>query len=462
MLKTDGIIKVLFVFFIFACSTSWAADLQVEISDMEHPYILFGKKDVAKLVERTQTPPYKYIWDKLIKQAPEKTDGVVNAFIYAINGDVERGRAAHKVLADLCALPSWGEKPKLAVSSKCRPAGLIYDMIYDLLTPAERNEFSEKIASAGILRLYNDTYGSWWSRNRQHNYSAAFNSAYGIAAMAILKEKPEAIQWINRAADRTQLFLQSQDPAGGYGEGVNYWCMSMRSIFPFMEGLRNIFELDLYNEAYLAESTGNFVLYSLSPDRRSTLNFNDAGINRKYDINVMVGLASAYPEIAWVVGNDITGINNASNGGNVAPSVDEKPVNFQLSDIYSFLWYDPQVAQAPLEELPRSRFFPGIGWSVMRSGWDKEALQFGIISAPKFFGNHEHADRGSIILNAYGERLICDAGKPWSYGDPIIEQWFRGSAGHNLLFVNGKGQTMRKNLAAPGRMSRFISTPKLD
>ena len=70
--------------------------------------------------------------------------------------------------------------------------------------------------------------------------------------------------------------------------------------------------------------------------------------------------------------------------------------------------------------------------------------------------------RGSIILNAYGERFICDAGKPWTYGDPIIEPWYRGSAGHNLLLVNGSGQTTRDQLAAPGRMSRFVSTPHFD
>jgi len=94
----------------------------------------------------------------------------------------------------------------------------------------------------------------------------------------------------------------------------------------------------------------------------------------------------------------------------------------------------------------------------MRSGWDKDALQFGIVSPPKFFGNHEHDDRGSFILNAYGERLICDAGKPWSYGDPIIEEWFRASAGHNLLFVNGTGQTTREKLAAPGRFDDTFAT----
>mgnify|MGYP007132256942 FL=1 len=83
------------------------------ISALDHPYILFHKKDVPQIAQRSQTAPYKYIWENLTAQPPGKTDGVVNAFIYAITGDVERGGAAHQTLADLCALPSWGAKAKL-------------------------------------------------------------------------------------------------------------------------------------------------------------------------------------------------------------------------------------------------------------------------------------------------------------------------------------------------------------
>lgn len=438
------------------------ADFNIDPIHLEHPYILFNKAEIPGLLKRTQTPPYKYIWDNLISRSPEKTSGTVNALIYAITGDEERGlQAREELFAVVDDLPyEGGQSPKLNISGPIGSAGLIYDMIYDLLTPDERLDLSDKMARNGIAPLYNHTWDAWWSKRRQHNYSPVFNAAYGIAAAAILKENPDAITWIERAAMRVQLFLHSQDPAGGFGEGVNYWCMSMRSIFPFMDGLRNLFNIDLYNNPYITDNTGLFVLYNLSPDRRSTLNFNDAGIDRKYDHHLMTRMAKIYPQFAWVVANDI--VNLPEGKWETKQWPDKQPVGFGLSDMYSFLWYDAQAVTAPLDELQRSCFFPGIGWTVMRSGWDKNALQFGIISAPKFFGNHEHADRGSIILNAYGERLIIDAGKPFTYDDPIIENWFRGSAGHNLLNVNGEGQTSRENLSAPGHMSRFVSSPSFD
>lgn len=426
-----------------------ASKTNLEIASLEHPYILFKKKDIPVLIKRTETEPYKSIWKALLSKSPKEASATENAFIYALTGDVTRGEAAHKVLAELCARPNWGKKAKLNVSGPCFKTGLVYDMIYSMLTPEQRKTYAKAIRTKGIDRLYKDTMHGWWSERRQHNYSPVFNASYGIAALAILKEDPEALIRVERAADRIRLFLCSQDPAGGFGEGINYWCMTLRTMFPFMDGIRNVMNRDLYQEPYLKDATGYFVLYALSPDRRSTLNFNDAGINRIYDQHVMARLASAcgWQQIAWVVENDIVPQWNKPDG---------------TGNFYSFLWYDPNVPRKPLNTLPRSRYFAGIGWAVMRTGWDKNALQFGIISAPKFFGNHEHADRGSIIFNAYGERLICDSGKPVTYGDPIIESFFRESAAHNLLLVDGEGQTTQAKLTAPGRMSLFMSSAAFD
>jgi hypothetical protein len=89
-------------------------------------------------------------------------------------------------------------------------------------------------------------------------------------------------------------------------------------------------------------------------------------------------------------------------------------------------------------------------------------MQLGVSCSPKFFGNHGHADRGSFILNAYGERLICDSGKPTSYADPITVEWFRESISHNVLLVDGKGQKKQDKLPMAGKMKNFISTPVFD
>jgi len=460
VLKLARFLRIPFLFFLLeiAASATEPPPFSSGIPDpasLDHPYLLFNRSDLPLLRRRTETLPHSFIWERMTARPVSKTDAVTNAFVYAVTGDERRGAAAQAELARLCAMPSWGAKAKLEVSEKCRPAGLIYDLIYDRLTPAERRAYADRIAEAGIERLYRGTFDAWWSARRQHNYSPVFNSAYGLAALAILKERPDAARWVERAAERVRLFLRSQDPAGGFGEGVNYWCMTMRSLFPFLDVLRRLAGVDLYREPWLAEATGLFVLYSLSPDGRSTLNFNDAGINRAYDAHVLVQMASVgnWPEIALVVARDLADTTAADEGA--------RP-RFRLGDPYSFLWYDPGVETAPLAALPRSRFFPGIGWAVMRSGWEGDAVQIGIASLPKFFGNHDHGDRGSFILNAFGERLIIDGGKSVSYADPLMATWYRGSASHNVLLVDGAGQTHGNALSAPGRASRFVSTDDLD
>ncbi|MFI4913283.1 MAG: heparinase II/III family protein [Sedimentisphaeraceae bacterium JB056] len=471
-MKLRTLVLVIFVFLlIFKIDLNAEILNPINIDGLRHPYILFDHDDIEELRDRSVNQPWKGIWDNINASAAKDTDGVANAFIYAVTGDIKRGEAAKKELMELCALKSWSENkpPKLQVSEKCRPAGLMYDMIYDLLTDQERDAISRKIVDAGILPLYKHSFIAWWSQRRQHNYSPTFASGWGIAAMAVLKERPDAVEWIDRAAMRVKLFMNSQGESGGYGEGVNYCNMSLRSIMPFMDGVDNVFGVDLYENNWLREQVPLFLIYCLSPDRRSTLNFNDAGINRIYDPHVMLRLAGrgAHQQIAWIVSQDIIGGQSTKAtvsfdwpgfGGNN----DNRASMKGPGDIFSFLWLEPDAGKASLTELERSKFFKNTGWSVFRSGWQRQDLQLGVISSPKFFGNHGHADRGSFIFNAYGERLIADSGKPTGYDDPITVEWFRESISHNVMLVNGQGQQKQDKLPHGGRMKSFISTPAFD
>lgn len=444
---------------------------EIDASALKHPYILFKSEDIPRLNEKRSEQPFKQMWENINSASPQDTDGVVNAFIYALTGDTARGAQAKKALMELCAIKSWSNNspPKLQVSEKCRPAGLIYDMIYDLLSEQERRDISQKIIDAAIVPIYKHSFGSWWSQRRQHNYSPTFASGWGIAALAVLREHPDAVEWIERAVMRINLFMSSQGTDGGYGEGINYTNMSLRGIMPFMDGIENVFGVNMYENTWLCGEVPLFFVYCLSPDRRSTLNFNDAGIDRIYDHHVMIRLAGkcGSEDVRRIVNEDIIGVQDPKTEISFDwPGFGGKPEDRQAmkvpSDIFSYLWLDSGAKKAPSYVLPRSKFFSSIGWAVFRSGWEKDDLQLGVISAPKFFGNHEHADRGSFIFNAYGERLISDSGKPTGYDDPLTVSWFRESVAHNVMLVEGKGQTMTDKLIRGGEMSNFLTSRAYD
>jgi hypothetical protein len=73
---------------------------------------------------------------------------------------------------------------------------------------------------------------------------------------------------------------------------------------------------------------------------------------------------------------------------------------------------------------------------VSRDGWAREGGVVALRSGGP--GNHEHADRNSVIFKAHGERLFND---PFRAGYPYtVERWkLRLTESHTAVLINGKG-----------------------
>ncbi len=84
-----------------------------------------------------------------------------------------------------------------------------------------------------------------------------------------------------------------------------------------------------------------------------------------------------------------------------------------------------------------------------------DAQQLCFDCGPLGEGNHGHFDSLSIELAAYGRSLIVDPGR-YTYseaGETNWRVWFRGTAAHNTVTVDGKNQTRYepKSVAGPSR-----------
>lgn len=85
-----------------------------------------------------------------------------------------------------------------------------------------------------------------------------------------------------------------------------------------------------------------------------------------------------------------------------------------------------------------SHLFPYAGWCVMRSGWEREAL-FLLLDAGPFGYGHQHEDKLSFVLHAYGSRLVFDAGS-YAYDASAMRQYVLSARGHNVIHVDGLEQ----------------------
>lgn len=114
--------------------------------------------------------------------------------------------------------------------------------------------------------------------------------------------------------------------------------------------------------------------------------------------------------------------------------------------------------------------FPSGGYASMRSDWTPEAhhaiVDIGPIGCP-VSGGHGHADLLSIQCSVFGEPCLIDAGTYSYTGEPQWRDYFRSTAAHSTVMVDGMSQA---EPAGPFgwhgqprvRLREWHSTPEFD
>ena len=143
-------------------------------------------------------------------------------------------------------------------------------------------------------------------------------------------------------------------------------------------------------------------------------------------------------EVAWLLGPDAAGA--VDDGPGAAPAYDA------------------------------SRVFPSGGYAVMRSGWEPDAHQaivdIGPIGCP-VSGGHGHADLLSIQCSIFGEPCLVDAGTYSYAGESPWRDFFRSTAAHSTVIVDGASQAEPAgafgwNGQPRVRLREWHSTPEFD
>lgn len=88
-------------------------------------------------------------------------------------------------------------------------------------------------------------------------------------------------------------------------------------------------------------------------------------------------------------------------------------------------------------------FMPWAGWGVMRSGWDNDAL-YAFFDAGPFGASHQHEDKLSFLLSAYGRKLLTEFGT-YSYDDSPERRFSLSAGAHNVTRVDGMDQNRRRH-----------------
>ena len=98
---------------------------------------------------------------------------------------------------------------------------------------------------------------------------------------------------------------------------------------------------------------------------------------------------------------------------------------------------------APLSPPPAASVrFPDCGLVVMAAG-DVQVIVDAGTFGPGSAG-HSHADTLSVVVRKGGEPILVDPGTYTYVGDPAWRDWFRGTAAHNTVRIDGRDQAIAR------------------
>ena len=263
-----------------------------------------------------------------------------------------------------------------------------------------------------------------------HNYALRFLALAAFASAAI-EGYPGCDQrcrsWREKVSASLANVLDISDvvsPEGSYHESMDYMRITWASMVMVAELQRTTTGVDPAHHFSVFRNIGNTYLYKLLPDGTpSREGDNEYPVLDTRDTTLLGYAVNRFKDAysAWLL----------RHNGFVGKQ--------WVLPVLEFLWDDPEVvprdpALATEQELPRQRFFPGVGHLVMRDGWTPESTWIEFDCGP-YFAKHQHLDQNQFTIYHRGY-LAIDSGADYTDTEsPHYLNYYRRTVAHNSMLV---------------------------
>lgn len=330
---------------------------------------------------------------------------------------------------------------------------IVYDWIYDSLSPAERIRYGNALGQ--WLRWYTDTpeitlkNGSWWyNQTWGPAHLGTSNTRDGIApkllvALAIsgasTEHEADARRFLDSWAKRVpEECIPAFDAMGGvWSESMGHGNYGPVAVIPWaFEAWRTATGEDLFAAAGLNGFTrdmSSWAVHLKMPWTQSTAWIDDnAGTTLSGFARVSPILAARYSDrvAAWI--------------GMIAP-----PLPQGRSAWTRFLFTDPSIeALSPgASGYATAKHFAGAGHVYLRSAWDDPNATWAFFGAGDRFGAHARDDEGHFLIARKG--LL--AGRAGGTGHNDRDYYAGGSLAFNVVTIFDPEEEFRRTV--PGRQA---------
>jgi hypothetical protein len=380
------------------------------------------------------------------------------AFAYKIEGDAQYLKLAKQYMDAAVSYDVWGysfNKPNtdLAAGHLLYGMGLAYDLLYNDLTPAEREKYRNKIARQGHLlyEAFAPKPGSVYAYSQNHTFIPI--AGLGVVAYAVYGEVPEAAQWAALARAIFDRVLATYSKDGYYYEGFEYWIFATPWIIHYLDAHEHATGENLFDQPGL-RSAHLYAAHSLTPGGQTMFDFGDVFEGPSTRAHGGTEYSRSHPRGVDGVDHFETNYNllydlarrfHSSEIQGVADWVKSQG-NSNAEEWWTLVWRDDALASQPIDKLTPWHHFSDADVVYWRSGWDAQATAVAFKCGPpeghaaaslsaampdwRLEDGHVHPDVNSFILWAHGQYLTGVSGYA---GVPK-------TAEANTLLVDARGQ----------------------
>uniref|UniRef100_UPI0040492ED7 heparinase II/III domain-containing protein n=1 Tax=Cephaloticoccus sp. TaxID=1985742 RepID=UPI0040492ED7 len=453
--------------------------------------LFFDETDLPRIRANTTNPRFAPFWQsqleadsaadtKFLTEELSLTNHTVHllraqrileraSFIYLVNRDPAQLELAKLAIRRMLDFPEWdsfleGGRQILGLQRATEGSVALLQAINclgDALSAAEITEIEQAVLTKGVPACYAPVYGmkypdrvqgwTWNPRSEvdefRHidlkrwplilnatNLKIVPTACLGIAACYFHGRVTEAEGWLELARSSAKAFAAYYGSDGSYDEGVSYWGYTTLYLAMFADVLwrtQGIDDRNLINYP----GTVRYALGNTMPTIDSGLTMTDFMHVKGYT------MPKVKPAFDIVNHGDSNGAVDVSVAAWVARTHGDALSQYvaqeigEVKHLQALMWYDPQLSVSPPEAslLDRRQSNDII---LSRTGWTAQDNVLALRSGGP--GNHEHADRNSVIFKAYGERLLHDPFRAaYMVHNP---RWIlRLTEAHTAVLINGQG-----------------------
>ncbi len=375
----------------------------------------------------------------------------------------------------------------LYVRDYMRSVCLVYDWLYDQLTPQQRASYVNYMNKLMYL-TWNDTAqanaiydtSDWSTGNGKNNFFYNYLLAATYVGLATYGENPRTfvhngttyaatyrLQSRNansvvyddlydlvlaKLSEQAFPVLDTIGAGGGWIEGENYGRASKRHLFEAYVLLAQTAGVDYFKDPAhpFAREAVRYQLYTTQPGGRILYSGGDASQDPALHVN-------AYDRhLMLLAAHGLRGTPEGAYAQYYCQNVKTNMSDISVMIPSDFLLDQPAQPARDYSELRPAYFAPGIGWINSRSSWASDAISVTFVSTDCLQG-HQHRDQNHFTIYTGGASTPVNG---WMLTDvqPYSSTLPRSASYHNTILVDntsqrfeeGTGELIRTEVDKPG------------